>query len=72
MAKEHVNSMATVVEPTWTYQEAALILGHTRQTISELARAHKIIRPAGRPLDEKALRQLARLLNVKVKFARSA
>jgi hypothetical protein len=66
--------MATVVEavPTWTYCEAAKILGYSRQTVSELARREKLVRRKGRPLDERGLRRLAELLNVRIEFARSA
>jgi hypothetical protein len=64
--------MATVIEATWTYGQAAELFKCRRETVSDLAIKHKLVRPSGRPLDERGMRTLARLLNVQVEFARAS
>jgi 4-hydroxy-3-methylbut-2-enyl diphosphate reductase IspH len=69
-----VRAMASVtVEPTWSYREAAKILGHIdHRAVSAIARAHGVSRAAGKPLDTRGLKVVAKTLGIDLTIARSA
>jgi hypothetical protein len=63
---------AILVEPTWSYREAAKILDCRYDTLSKLAKRHGVERSTGKPLDSRGLQLMARLLKVEITIARPA